>query len=138
MTAGLPDALDFLRPARLIFRDERVASIDAQRQIEDGVVGKLFTAFGGQIALKDVVAFEPDSGVVRDNAQEETAAFLDGFAQFFFPVFAGLELLLVEPDKAPGLLKLADHVARDFQVGRGITHKDAAVGPVSFHDALCS
>jgi hypothetical protein len=46
MTAGLPDALDFLRPARLIFRDERVASIDAQRQIEDGVVGKLFTAFG--------------------------------------------------------------------------------------------
>src|SRR6476660_6678406 len=103
MTAGLPDALDFLCPARLIFRDERVAPIDAQRQIEDGVVGKLFTAFGGQIALKDVVAFEPDSGVVRDNAQEETAAFLDGIAQLFLPVFAGLELLLVEPDKAPGL-----------------------------------
>ena len=61
MTAGLADALDFLGPARLILRDERVALINAQRQIEDGVVGKLFTPFGGQIALKDVVAFKPDS-----------------------------------------------------------------------------
>src|SRR5580700_2540001 len=126
MTTGYADALDLLGSARLILRNERVAVINARRQIEDGVVGKPFTPFGGQIALKDVVAFEPDCCVVGNNAQEKTAAFLDGIPQFFFPVFARLELLLVKPDKTPGLLKLANNIARDFQVGRGIADEDAA------------
>ena len=54
--------------------------------------------------------------MVGNNAKEKTAPFLDGFAQFFFPVFAWLELLFVKPDKAVGFLKLADDITRDFQV----------------------
>src|SRR5215472_8229099 len=98
MTARLADALDLLDPVWLILRDERVAVINAQRQIKNGVFSQLFTPFGSQIALKDVVAFESDCGVVGDNAQEKAAAVLDRFSQFFFPVFARLKLLFVKPN----------------------------------------
>ena len=84
------------------------------------------------LRFKNIVAFEPDCSVVGDNAQEQTTAFLNSFAQLFFPVFSRLKLLFVKPDKATVFLELADDVARDFQVRRSIADENAAETPVFF------
>lgn len=132
MTAGLADTLDFTGATRLILGDERVAVINAQRQIEDGIVGKPFAPFGRKLAFEDVIAFEPNCGVVGNNAQEKAAPLLNGFAQFFLPIFAWLELFFIEPDETTGILKLADYETGDFQVWRRIADKDAAAGSLLF------
>ena len=67
-----------------------------------------------------------------DDAHEKAAAFLDGFAQHLLPIFARLDLLLVEPDHAPGFLELAHNVTGNIQIRRRVADEDATAGAVFF------
>src|SRR5207248_9530987 len=68
ITAFLDDSLNLSGAARLIFRDERLALVDADREIEDGIVRQPFSAFGGEFALEDVITLKPLGGVIGDDA----------------------------------------------------------------------
>jgi len=114
VTAGIADTMDSPRPAWLVFGNERLGIIDAHREIKNGVVRKSVAPSGGEVALEDVVTGKARRALTRDKAQEQASTLLDGFAENFFPDLADLNLLLVKPDKATGLLELADDVACDF------------------------
>ena len=54
MPARVTDTLDGPGAARLVIGDERLAVIDAHRQIKDRIVGQRITALRGEIALEDI------------------------------------------------------------------------------------
>src|SRR5262245_26361061 len=112
MPARVTDALDGPGSARLVIGDERLAVINAHRQIKNLVVSERIASSRGKIALEDIESVVSRGGLAGNEAQKETAAFLDGFAQNFLPVLADGDLLLVEPDQTPSLLELADDVTR--------------------------
>src|SRR5205085_5281611 len=66
--AFLDDSFNLSGAARLILRDERLALVDADREIEDGIVRQPFSAFGAEFALEDVITLKPLGGVIGDDA----------------------------------------------------------------------
>src|SRR5439155_20444405 len=121
-----------LGAARIVIGDKRLAIVDAHRQIKDGVVGKRIAAFGGPLALIDVIACMSRRSLAGDETQEKAAAFLDSFAQDFLPVLPDLDLLFIQPDQASGVLELLNDVTGDLVVWRGVADEDAAAGSVFF------
>ena len=132
MSPRLPLGLYFFHSTRLVVGNDRLAIVNAQREIENSVFGQPFATLRSDIAFEKCVIVEAFHAVVRDNAEKKTARLINGFPEDFLPVFANGNLLFVEPDEEPRLLKLADDVTRDFQIGTDVADEDATWSAMFF------
>lgn len=132
MSAKLALDLHLFDSTRLVVGNDRLAIINAQRKIESSGFGQPFETLGSDIAFEKCVIVESFRAVVRDNAEKETAGLINGFAKRFRPIFANSNLLFVEPDEESRVLKLADDVTRDFQIGTNVADEDATWSAMFF------
>ena len=131
MATDLADGLDFLAGPRLARGKKRLTFINSHGNIEDRGIGEISTPLDREIALCDVIALQTRRCVIGDNAKEEAASLLDGFAEFSFPVLPRQDLLWREPHKETFVLKLFDDEFSDREIGGGVADKDAARRAVS-------
>src|SRR5580700_850829 len=131
MTTGITDNLDFLTATRLAGGDERFAFIDANGNVKDRSIGKLFAALDRKIALFDIETDQTACRVLGDETQEDAARILDDVAEFGFPVLAGKDLLFVEPNQKAFILELFNDVLSDQKIGRNVAYENTAGGAMS-------
>jgi hypothetical protein len=126
VTPDLTDGLDFLASPGLARRDQRLAFVNSDRDIENGGIGELFAPLDREIALFDIYTLQTRCSIVRDQTEEDATGSFNGFAEFGFPIIAWLELLFVKPDKEAFFLKLFDYVFRDREIRRRVTDEDTS------------